>query len=85
MLFTPHPVPVTPGEGYARNGPRPDALGGSRVTPRRDAARGTPEARSAETGAEAATPRTADHAAAGARDGDGRGLIPFRGVASARR
>ena len=59
MLFTPQPAPVTPGDGYGWNGPRPDAPAGQEPG----------EAGAPEAGRTAAS----DHAAAGARDGDSPG------------
>jgi len=86
MLFTPQPAPVTPGDGYGWNGPRPDAPAGQEpgeaaaATPEAATPEaGTPEAGTAEAGtAEAGTPEAShtvasDHAAAGARDGDSPG------------
>ena len=76
MLFTPQPAPVTPGDGYGWNGPRPDAPAGQEPG---EAAAATPEAATAEVGtAETETPEAShtaasDHAAAGARDGDSPG------------
>jgi hypothetical protein len=76
MLFTPQPAPVTPGDGYGWNGPRPDAPAGQEPG---EATAATPEAataEAAETGtgtAEASHAAASDHAAAGARDGDGLG------------
>ena len=71
MLFTPQPAPVTPGDGYGWNGPRPDALAGREpgeaAAPSPEA--GTPEADTPEASHTAAS----DHAAAGARDGDSPG------------
>jgi len=63
MLFTPQPVPVTPGDGYGWNGPRPDAPAGQEPG----------EAATADAGTEASHAATADHAATGARDGDSPG------------
>jgi hypothetical protein len=76
MLFTPQPAPVTPGDGYGWNGPRPDAPAGQEPG---EAAAVTPEAGTAEAGtaeagtAEASHTVASDHAAAGARDGDSSG------------
>jgi hypothetical protein len=71
MLFTPQPAPVTPGDGYGWNGPRPDALAGREpgeaAAPSPEA--GTPEADTPQASHTAAS----DHAAAGARDGDSPG------------
>jgi hypothetical protein len=47
MLFTPQPAPVTPGDGYGWNGPRPDAPAGQEPG---EAAAATPEAATAEVG-----------------------------------
>jgi len=66
MLFTPQPVPVTAGDGYGWNGPRPDAPAGQEPG---EAAAATPEAETPEASHTAAS----DHAAAGARDGDSPG------------
>jgi hypothetical protein len=85
MLFTPQPAPVTPGDGYGWNGPRPDAPAGQEpgeaaATPEAATAEAaTPEAGTAEAGtaeagtAEASHTAASDHAAAGARDGDSPG------------
>jgi hypothetical protein len=70
MLFTPQPVPVTPGDGYGWNGARPDAPAGQEPG---EAAAATAEATTADAGAEASHAATADHAATGARDGDSPG------------
>ena len=75
MLFTPQPAPVTPGDGYGWNGPRPDAPAGQEPG---EAAAATPEAATVEAGTveagtEASHTAAADHAAAGARDGDSPG------------
>ena len=76
ILFTPQPAPVTPGDGYGWNGPRPDAPAGQEPG---EATAATPEAATAEaaetgTGTAASDPAAAsDHAAAGARDGDSPG------------
>ena len=66
MLFTPQPAPVTPGDGYGWNGPRPDAAAGQKPG---EAPAATPEAETPEASHTAAS----DHAAAGARDGDSPG------------
>ena len=68
MLFTPQPVPVAPGDGTAgtpaaRRRPAGAGRGRGRAT----------EATTADAGTEASHAATADHAAAGARDGDGPG------------
>jgi hypothetical protein len=60
MLFTPQPVPVTPGDGYGEA-----AAATAQVT--------TAEAATADAGTEASHAATADHAATGARDGDSPG------------
>ena len=76
MLFIPQPAPVTPGDGYGWNGPRPDAPAGQEPG---EAAAATAEVGTAEVGtAETETPEAShtaasDHAAAGARDGDSPG------------
>jgi hypothetical protein len=70
MLFTPQPAPVTPGDGYGWNGPRPDAPAGQAPG---EAAAATPEAATVEAGTEASRTAASDHAAAGARDGDSPG------------
>jgi len=66
MLFTPQPAPVTPGDGYGWNSPRPDAPAGQEPG---EAAAPSPEAGTPEASHTAAS----DHAAAGARDGDSPG------------
>jgi hypothetical protein len=78
MLFTPQPVPVTPGDGYGWNGPRPDAPAGqvpgeAATAEAATADAATAEAATAEAGTEASHAATADHAATGARDGDSPG------------
>jgi hypothetical protein len=75
MLFTPQPVPVTPGDGYGWNGPRPDAPAGQEPgeTAATTAEATTAEATAADAGTEASHAATADHAATGARDGDSPG------------
>jgi hypothetical protein len=80
MLFTPQPVPVTPGDGYGWNGPRPDAPAGQEpgetaatTAEATTAEATTAEATAADAGTEASHAATADHAATGARDGDSPG------------
>jgi cell division septation protein DedD len=73
MLSTPQPVPVTPAEATpapATPAPAtPDAATPAPATP----APATPDAVTPDTGPEASHAAAADHAAAGARDGDGPG------------
>jgi len=80
MIFTPHPVPATPAEGYGWNGPRPDDQPGqqpteaatSTVTPDAETPDGeTPDGETPDPETSVGQATAAGHAAAGVRDGDG--------------